>query len=94
MSSSLNAISRPLDLEPAPLVARSRSRTVANGDSMELPGFVDGGGVERVKEVRDAANTSTIRTGVPAAHIELARAGRPIQQLARELEPSANAIRK
>jgi hypothetical protein len=55
------------------------------------PGFVDGGGVERVKEVRDAANTSTIRTGVPAAHIELARAGRPIQQLARELEPSANA---
>ena len=36
MSSSLNAISSPLVLEPAPLVARSRSRTVANGDSMML----------------------------------------------------------
>jgi hypothetical protein len=36
MSSNLNAISNPLVLEPAPLVARSRSRTVANGDSMTL----------------------------------------------------------
>src|ERR1019366_9390703 len=36
MSSSLNAISRPLVLEPAPRVARSRSRTVANGDSITL----------------------------------------------------------
>jgi hypothetical protein len=34
MSSSLNAISSPLVLEPAPLVARSRKRTVAKGDSM------------------------------------------------------------
>jgi hypothetical protein len=36
MSSSLNAISNPLVLEPAPLVARSRKRTVAKGDSMTL----------------------------------------------------------
>jgi len=32
----LNAISKPLVLEPTPLVARARSRTVANGDSMTL----------------------------------------------------------
>ena len=32
----LNAISSPLVLEPAPLVARSRKRTVANGDSITL----------------------------------------------------------
>src|SRR6202023_2418161 len=36
ISSSLNAISSPLVLEPAPLVARSRKRTVANGDSITL----------------------------------------------------------
>ena len=36
MSSSSNAISSPLVREPAPLVARSRSRTVANGDSITL----------------------------------------------------------
>src|ERR1700676_4916333 len=36
MSSSLNAISSPLVLEPAPLLARSRKRTVANGDSITL----------------------------------------------------------
>jgi len=36
MSSSLKAINSPLVLEPAPLVARSRKRTVANGDSITL----------------------------------------------------------
>src|SRR5271168_1838209 len=36
MSSSLNAISKPLVLEPAPLLVRSRRRTVANGDSITL----------------------------------------------------------
>ena len=35
MSSSLNT-SKPLVLEPAPLVARSRSHTVAKGGSMTL----------------------------------------------------------
>ncbi len=38
MPSSLNAISGPLLLEPAPLVARSRKRTVANGDSIMFGG--------------------------------------------------------
>jgi hypothetical protein len=36
ISSSLKAINSPLVLELAPLVARSRSRTVANGDSIAL----------------------------------------------------------
>jgi hypothetical protein len=36
MSSGLNAISRPLVRESAPMVARSRNRTVANGDSTTL----------------------------------------------------------
>src|SRR5580704_1657122 len=36
MSSSLKAISSPLALEPAPVVVRSRSRTVTNGDSITL----------------------------------------------------------
>ena len=36
MSSGLNAISRPLVRESAPLVARSRDRTVANADSTTL----------------------------------------------------------
>ena len=49
---------------------------------------------EREKEVSNAANTSAIRAGIPAPHIEPARSRRPVQELARECEPSANAIRK
>jgi hypothetical protein len=36
MASSLKAMSNPLVRDPAPLVARSRSRTVANADSITL----------------------------------------------------------
>jgi len=49
---------------------------------------------EREKEVSNAANTSAIRAGIPAPHIEPARSRRPVQELAREFEPSANANRK
>jgi hypothetical protein len=37
--------------------------------------------------------TSTICAGIPAGIIELARRGRSINELAREFEPTANAIR-
>lgn len=48
----------------------------------------------RKKEVPNAKNPSTVGAGVSAPIVELARSGRPIAQLAREFEASANAIRK
>jgi transposase len=49
---------------------------------------------ERKKEFPNAKNPSTICAGIRRRIVELARAGRSIDQLAREFEPSANAIRK
>jgi hypothetical protein len=67
------------------------SRTVAR---LELTRFRGRCWGERKKEVSNAANTSAIRAGIPAPHIELASRGARFQELAREFEPSANAIRK
>jgi transposase len=50
-------------------------------------------GKEREGGERDAEDPCTLPSGVPAI-IELAGAGRSINELAREFEPSANAIRK
>jgi hypothetical protein len=39
MATTLYAIGSPFVREPAPLVTRWRSRTVANGDSITFDGF-------------------------------------------------------
>ena len=49
---------------------------------------------ETKKEEPDARNPSTVPAGIPAADHRAGPRRTPVEQLAREFEPSANAIRK
>src|SRR5713101_2834982 len=64
------------------------------GSALELTRFRRRCWGERKKEAPNAKNPSTIRAGVTAPNHRVGAHGRPIAQLAREFEASANAIRK
>jgi hypothetical protein len=75
MSSSLKAISKPLVLEPAPLVARSRKRTVAKGDSMTLVVPMLGGEVEESNRALPVGDQRLDRLGVLGLILRLKTCG-------------------
>src|SRR5215469_3422268 len=65
-----------------------------NENRWSCPGFVDGVGKERTGDFPMPSTHQPYAPEYRRRIIELARAGRSIKQLAREFEPSANAIRK
>src|SRR5215469_12922403 len=65
-----------------------------NENRWSCPGFVDGVGKERTGDFPMPSTHTPYAPEYRRRIIELARAGRSINQLAREFEPSATVIRK